>query len=322
MESALTPWLERAVGATIPPLARESVLGDLCETCSSPRAFVAEALRTVPFVILSQMRRNLNAPVLLVQLVLAGALLGPRAALLLAPLLLLREAWQPLGRPPARDAIRGTMAIALFAMIAVQAMAMNVGLMLQLGLSRSNWLSLYFFGFLVAPLLCLLRTGLIVDSDRRTPLVAADPAAAYAAFRLRARRHNIIEGLALVAAAAAAALWLDGRVALLFTALLLLTAFYLLWRGAPTALPAGADALTIAARYRAALAARRQLRRFLWWLWCAPALLALDRHAGHGPIASALSGATIVLCCFLLAAINREHGGRTQEEIGALERTA
>jgi hypothetical protein len=322
-DHALTPpaWLERAVLALIPPLARETVAGDLCETYENPRQYAREALATIPFVIASQMRRNLNAPALLVQLALAAALLGPVAALLLAPVLLLRDAWQPVARPSAHDAIRSTMIIALLAMIAVQALAMNVNLMLSTGLSRANWISLYFFGFLVAPLLCILRTGLIVDSDRRGA-PKGDMAVTYDAFRLRARRHNIIEGAMLVLAAGVAARWLDGKAALLFTALYLVTAIYLLWRGAPTPLPGDGDARTVAARYAIALDARRQLRRFLWWLWCAPALLALQQHAGHNPIAVAMAGAATVLCCFLLSAINREHGGRIREEMRALERLA
>jgi len=158
-DHALTPpaWLERAVLALIPPLARETVAGDLCEIYESPRQYAREAARTIPFVIVSQMRRNLNAPALLVQLALADALLGPMTAALLLPVLLLRDAWQPVARPSAHDAIRGTMIIALLAMIAVQALAMNVNLMLSTGLNRANWISLYFFGFLVAPLLCILR---------------------------------------------------------------------------------------------------------------------------------------------------------------------
>ena len=320
-DDALTPpaWLEHAVLALIPPLAREAVAGDLCETYESPHQYAREALATIPFVIFSQMRRNLNAPVLLVQLTLAGALLGPWAAALLAPVLLLRDAFQPVARPSAHDAIRGTMIVALLAMIAVQAIAMNVNLMLATGLNRANWISLYFFGFMVAPLLCILRTGLIVDSDRRaTP--KGDLATAYEAFRLRARRHNIVEGVMLVAAAGVAARWLDGTSALLFTALYLMTAFYLLWRGAPA--PTSGDIRTLAFHYATALDSRHQLRRFLWWLWCAPALLALQQHTGHNPIAAALAAALTVLCCFLLAAINREHGGRIREEMRALERLA
>jgi len=60
-------WLERIVLVAIPPAAREGVAGDLWETYCSPRQYAAEALRTVPFVIASQVRRNLNLPAILLQ---------------------------------------------------------------------------------------------------------------------------------------------------------------------------------------------------------------------------------------------------------------
>ena len=41
--------------------------GDLWETYQDPHHYAAEALRTVPLVILSQMRRNLNPPALMLQ---------------------------------------------------------------------------------------------------------------------------------------------------------------------------------------------------------------------------------------------------------------
>ena len=38
------------------------------------------------------------------------------------------------------------------------------------------------------------------------------------------------------------------------------------------------------------------------------------------PAVAAASAAGLALVCFVLAAINREDGGRVQEQIGALER--
>jgi len=60
-------WLERIVLLAIPPAARESVAGDLWETYREPRQYAAEAFRTVPFVVASQVRRNLNLPAILLQ---------------------------------------------------------------------------------------------------------------------------------------------------------------------------------------------------------------------------------------------------------------
>ena len=65
--AALGEGLEGAVERLIPPAAREAVLGDLRETCSSRGAYLREILKTAPFVIVSQMLRHLNLPVLMLQ---------------------------------------------------------------------------------------------------------------------------------------------------------------------------------------------------------------------------------------------------------------
>src|ERR1700761_5362703 len=48
------PLLERLVLFFIPPAARETVAGDLCELYRSPLDYAASAARTVPFVLASQ----------------------------------------------------------------------------------------------------------------------------------------------------------------------------------------------------------------------------------------------------------------------------
>src|SRR5258705_13170497 len=58
---ALIDWTVRLL---IPPASREAVLGDLWERYSSPIQFVTEALRILPYLIASQMRRNSNIPLL------------------------------------------------------------------------------------------------------------------------------------------------------------------------------------------------------------------------------------------------------------------
>ncbi len=315
------PRLEKIVLALIPPLAREAVAGDLCETYRSPRQYGIEALRTVPFVIASQMRRNLNLPALALKVALAWMLVG-NAALWLLPALMLADAYQPAARPDAHHAIRQTMILGLAAMIFVQALSMNVSVMLRMGLSRPNWLALYLFGMVVPALLCLLRTGVILHNDRHTlpgAMTQETLAEIHGAFLRRARWHNILEGAALVAAAAMALLWLGAPAAAALTTLYLLTAIYLLLRGTPRALPGG-DQRTGLAHYAHALARQRKLRHFLWWLWSAPLLMALAAQLQATPLVAAVSRAGLILLCFLLAVINREHGGRVQEEIGALTR--
>jgi hypothetical protein len=51
-------WLARLAAAVIPPDAREHVIGDLCERYRSPRLFIADVLRTLPFALATRIRRT------------------------------------------------------------------------------------------------------------------------------------------------------------------------------------------------------------------------------------------------------------------------
>ncbi len=52
--------METIVGALLPPSCREPVMGDLCERYTSPGQYLADAFRTVPFVLWSQIRRSFD----------------------------------------------------------------------------------------------------------------------------------------------------------------------------------------------------------------------------------------------------------------------
>lgn len=52
--------IEAVVRALVPPASREHVLGDLRERYVSPRRYVVDALRTVPFVVASRIRRTVS----------------------------------------------------------------------------------------------------------------------------------------------------------------------------------------------------------------------------------------------------------------------
>jgi hypothetical protein len=60
LEARPPELIERAVGLLVPAPAREHVLGDLAERYESPGRYLAEALRTIPFVVGSQIRRTSN----------------------------------------------------------------------------------------------------------------------------------------------------------------------------------------------------------------------------------------------------------------------
>jgi hypothetical protein len=58
MKSGPPAVIESIVGLFVPPLAREHVLGDLAERSTSLGRYLLDALRTVPAVVISQIRRT------------------------------------------------------------------------------------------------------------------------------------------------------------------------------------------------------------------------------------------------------------------------
>lgn len=62
--------LEAIVGSFVPPACREEVLGDLCEKYTGPGQYVLLAMRVVPFVIVSRIRRTTDAYILLTEALL------------------------------------------------------------------------------------------------------------------------------------------------------------------------------------------------------------------------------------------------------------
>jgi len=322
-------WLERVVLAAIPPAARESVAGDLWETYRTPDQYAVEALHTVPLVIVSQMRRNLSLPTLMLQGALIFICLGGPATLILLPVLMLRSAYQPTARPcPARvfrEAIllsSGAMAL-LFLL-----MSTRFPFAARSGVDHATWLSLFLLGLLLSPFLCMLRAGLIMQGDRCMPLAADELpkdelARGYSAFLQGVLCRNLLEAMAL-AAMAVSGFFFGWNTALV--GLFALGAFYLLLDAAPRALPATSDFTSLRARYRQELGHQQQLRHFLRWLWFTPVLVALharlaqDELAAGQPLRAVLDCVACAVLCFLVAALNREHGGRTQEQIGLLDR--
>ena len=201
------------------------------------------------------------------------------------------------------------------------------------------------FGFmvpLVPPLLCLLRTGLIIKSDRSRPfpvhdLSVEDVVGDYSQFARRMRRRNRGEAGALGLAVLFAIVFLRpgaphalaatyAQIGLVLTVTYALVAAYLLLEGGARALPARADFLSLRAHYAHELARQQQQRRFLWWLWLTPVLIALHAKLIEGGFAAGqpepilFGSSAAVFLCFLISALNREHGGWVQEKIGLLDR--
>lgn len=329
MEAALTeppPWLERMVLLAIPPQARESVAGDLWETYQDPQRYAAEALRTVPLVILSQMRRNLNPPALMLQGALIFLYLGGPATLLLLPVLLLRDAYQPTERPCPRHAIREAIFLSSTAMVLLFLfMSVHPPFPVRAGVDPFTWLSLFLAALFLSPFLCLFRAGLIMQGDRRLPPAAGDMSkealtGAYETFLRAAFCRNMLEGAALAFAAACGFFFAWNP---LLIGLFVLAAIYLLLDGTPR-VSSACDFASIRALYQRELTRQERLRRFLRWLWFAPVVMALHTrlvaNTAEDTLILLLNCVATAILCFLVAALNREYSGRVQEEIGSLDR--
>jgi hypothetical protein len=344
-------WLEQWVLRLTPPGAREAVVGDLCETFSSPSQYAFEALRTVPFVIVSQMRRNANLPALMLQGFLVFVCLGglapaepghARGIRIAAPLLvvlglLLQGAYQATGRPSARRAMMEAIAIPYCALLSSQIVTLGMAVMQHVGDDLLLWLRFGYLAPLMLPVLCLLRTALIVQRDGQRPFPAdtvsrVDIESDYGQFAKRIRRRNRGEAVLLGVAALLAAFLLrlppgiDATIGLVLLIVYGLAALYLLVEGAAPPLPEGADFLSLRALYAHELTRQQQLRRFLWWLWLAPVLIVTHAKLTAISFAASEQGATLLgsaaalLLCFFISALNREQGGWVQEKIGLLDR--
>jgi hypothetical protein len=321
--AALNPWRERLAERLIPPGARESVMGDLRESCASEKELLREAMRAAPYVIFSQMRRNLNLPVLMLQAGLLFWCFGWAVTGAVLPFLLLREAWAPLARPSHRHALRDAVLVSFCGVL----------LVLLLPLCWPNAAHGRFIGvacfFLGAPLslcVCLVRTGLILDGDRRgkwlgSRLSMAEMMVLWRSHRRKVMRRNRLEAVLL----ALTAVWLPGlvRSGAAETALAAMFAVSALWlvldsprRGR------GLDFVSLRAAYGRSLMHQQQLRGFLWWLWLSPLLVSFEATLpGEGEPSLILENSMIaVLLCFLVTALNREGGGQMHEEIVALSR--
>ena len=158
--------IERLAGWLLPPSARESVLGDFRERYQSPGQYIWEALRTIPLVVLSRMRRTTDPQALLTEalgLYLAWLLSGwlldraflaqPWALLKLAgpamvamTAMLLGDAWTPQGqrREPLIRAIHGACWALLSQVLAQQlppdVIALGLGLAM-LTTTAVGWIS-------------------------------------------------------------------------------------------------------------------------------------------------------------------------------------
>lgn len=317
--AALGERLEGVVERLIPPAAREAVLGDLRETCSGRVAYMREILRCAPFVIVSQMLRHLNLPVLMLQAALIFWFFPCWQAALAVPVLLLREAYRPLTRPDPRRALRNALRLSFAGLI--------LGLAMPVPLNQALALAMLTGPFSL--LLCGLRTGLILSIDRCAVNLPASMAlnelrAMRDGFRVRLGQRRRLEMVALGLGALCWLKMIGGVLGIALGAVFLAVALYLLHLGAAREEGAQADFPLLRALYAAEVRSDEQLRRFLCWLWVVPGLVVA--HAGFAAQGAAAPEDTVsrvllaLLLCSGAGAINGEERGRVQEEISLLDR--
>src|SRR6185437_659951 len=286
--------LERAVERLIPPAAREAVLGDLRESYSGRGDYLREILKAAPYVIVSQMMRHLNLPVLMLQGAVIFWFFDGRAAALVLPVLMLREAWQPVGRPDPRVALRGAMILSIASLLAALATRMSVNHTILI-LLLAGPLSL---------VLCGLRTGVILGIDRYDAVLPdAMPLSA-----LRARRNDFLRRqrlrrrLQIVALGAAALYWpraIGPSPGLALSAVFLAAALYLVNVVLSDEAEAPANFARLRNHYVDEMQDDAQLRRFLCWLWVVPGLFLVQAGIVSGPPTQIVFHAVLaILLCF------------------------
>jgi hypothetical protein len=285
--------LERLARLIMPPMVRESIVGDLVERYRSPLQFAAEAVRVLPFVIVGQFRRSTEAPMLMLQAFILLACLGgfhPRhdaapfwavsgiPAVVAFLVLVLRDVYRTQEQRTTRRAIMDT-AIAACAMVGVEGV---IFLLAQAGLVQSGWVldkGFSILGTLSLPVLCVLRVSPALGREDRRP---RDPMSAgaivddYQRFARGVRWRNRVEVGACLATAAMTAYvvvqtkpWVAPLSWVMFTGFVSI-GVYLLVRGSAKALPAGEQIDELRGLYAQELKRQHRLRSFMWWWWLNP----------------------------------------------------
>ena len=293
------------------------MLGDLRESCGTNRRYVREILKAAPFVVASQMARHLNVPVLMLQAALIFHCFGGGALVLALPVLMLREAYQPMARPDPRAALRPALLLAFG------------GLLLEVltPVRLKNPMGTVILAAPLSLLLCAFRTGVIVGMDRLgqswpQALSLSELRALRQGFLMRLRRRRRLEAVALALSALCWPRLIGDPLGVGLAAVYLAAALHLLTGNFAEDAQAEANFGNLRCRYADEVDGSQQMSRFLCWLWVAPGLVMASAAIvpGRQPVQIILHAGLAMLLCFGAGAINREGCGRVQEEISHLSR--
>jgi len=348
-------WLVRTL---IPPAARESVVGDLWERYRSPGQYLFEALKILPYVVVSQVRRSTSFPLAATQAIILFGCLGgfvapadPRASVIPAPrweaaavaamaglvALLLRDAY--------RATERWTIQRGFFDIVTVTGcMALSQAVLAVLVTAADlspGWLlpsiRALLFAITALPGLLVLRLVLGLDGDVRfsgaeSQSSAADIVRDYREFEARVRTRNaVFIGTLLMLVAAAGFLWLFVKPPLVGYAFLvghLCVIAYVAAKGAARTMPAGIGFAEARAQYRRELDRQRRLFRPLLWWWLLPLFLGIAIQAVAPGIRSgeapriAFGIAAVLLLAIAIAMLNRDRTRKFRAKLATLAELA
>ncbi len=339
--------LERLARLIMPPMVRESIVGDLVERYRSPVQFVAESLRVLPFVVIGQFRRSTEAPMLMLQAFILLACLGgfhPRLdaapfwavsgipAVIAFLILLLRDVYRTQEQRTTSRAIMDTV-VAAGGMVGVEGLLFFLA---QAGVVQSAWVlskGFSLLGILSLPVLCVLRVSPALGRDDRRLRDSISVEAIgddYQRFARGVRRRDRVEAGACLTTAAMTAYvvvqtkpWVAPLSWLMFTGFVSI-GIYLLVRGWAKALPAGGQIDELGGLYARELKRQHRLRSFMWWWWLNPLFAGLITNfvmAGtrHSDAFQALMGlGFIYLLGYAIHYLNVSRGRYVEGRIQAL----
>lgn len=343
--------LEWLVQILIPPAAREAVAGDLRELYRSPPQYIAMAARTIPFVLISHIRRNANPPVLAIQgfflfcCLMATSLVpanpaGRALAIFLSALLLiamlLADAYQGQSPPSPKRAIIETIVVTASVVVFVLRELFALRAAHRLPASQFGLFMWAIVPFTM-PVLSGLRAMMVLARDRRQQLLfdLMDPSelkAQYRRLQAQIRLRNWMQSLLLLGSAAGFAYLCATRtvpVATLAWSLVSIYAVvgvYLLINGAAPRLPEKADFLSLRSLFQSELLRQHEIRRVVLWLWPTPLLFAIfaavttRQRSDVEPVLMLYVLPATVLLCFFVAILNRERSAQVREKIEILAR--
>jgi hypothetical protein len=342
-------FIDGVVRILIPPAAREATVGDLWERYRSSPQYAVEALRVLPFIVASQIRRGADLPILGLQaFILFSCFDGLEPSGRYVPLwataavptlaaiagLVLRDAYRETER---RSVRRGVIDALVAACCVLLAEAVLAGF-ISGGHLSPEWLlpgRLAILGTLALPMLCVLRIGpgLIGESNRADAsyeFTAAQLAREYSDFERRARWRNRTEvaaGLGCVLIGSFVLWRFNPPVApigwMYFSTFACVLAF-LAVRGSAPMVSTGIGFASVRNLYKAELARQHRLRRFLWWWYFVPVFLRLGINLIKGgthtdQLVLPLLGIPLALLLgTCIARLNRERSRKVQDTVRAL----